>query len=461
MKNYLKVGNKIATTKIWSIKKRLDHVIQYATNPSKTSAENYKDLHNVIEYTKASYKTEEQLYVTSINCSKEHTYEDMMRTKRRFDKMGGIIGFHAFQSFAKGEVTPELAHKIGVELANELWGDRFEVVVTTHLNTNCIHNHFCLNSVSFKDGKKFYDTLESYALMRETSDRLCEEYKLSVIKEKVCAKSKIDYEKFYKNKVVKEDYYIHIKDDIDYAIEQADDIKEFNSIMKKFGYEINNRYGKLSVKPKNRKRPVRIERTFGEDYKIENINKRINEVKSIKDPFPEARTLNGKYRSKVKLKNKKVKGIVALYFHYCYLLKIYPRSNRKVMSKELKEEIKKLERISKEAIFLNEKDIKTSEKLSNYKDNIVYKINILKGKKENLYKRKNRSKQSKEKEQFQNEIDIINIEIKELKEEMIMIEEIEERMPKIKENVQEILNNKQREKVRQEKEIEERRNSRI
>ena len=215
MKNYLKVGNKIATTKIWSIKKRLDHVIQYATNPSKTSAENYKDLHNVIEYTKASYKTEEQLYVTSINCSKEHTYEDMMRTKRRFDKMGGIIGFHAFQSFAKGEVTPELAHKIGVELANELWGDRFEVVVTTHLNTNCIHNHFCLNSVSFKDGKKFYDTLESYALMRETSDRLCEEYKLSVIKEKVCAKSKIDYEKFYKNKVVKEDYYIHIKDDID------------------------------------------------------------------------------------------------------------------------------------------------------------------------------------------------------------------------------------------------------
>ena len=131
------------------------------------------------------------------------------------------------------------------------------------------------------------------------------------------------------------------------------------------------------------------------------------------------------------------------------------------MSKELKEEIKKLERISKEAIFLNEKDIKTSEKLSNYKDNIVYKINILKGKKENLYKRKNRSKQSKEKEQFQNEIDIINIEIKELKEEMIMIEEIEERMPKIKENVQEILNNKQREKVRQEKKIEERRNSRI
>ena len=83
------------------------------------------------------------------------------------------------------------------------------------------------------------------------------------------------------------------------------------------------------------------------------------------------------------------------------------------------------------------------------------------GKKENLYKRKNRSKQSKEKEQFQNEIDIINIEIKELKEEMIMIEEIEERMPKIKENVQEILNNKQREKVRQEKKIEERRNSRI
>ena len=81
----------MATTKIKAIKKRLDHVIDYTTNPSKTSKESYQELHNVVEYIKASYKTEEQLYVTSINCSKENPYQDMMRTKRRYSKLDGIL----------------------------------------------------------------------------------------------------------------------------------------------------------------------------------------------------------------------------------------------------------------------------------------------------------------------------------------------------------------------------------
>ena len=144
----------MAITKIKKIKKRLDHVIDYTTNPSKTSKENYSDLHNVIEYTKASYKTEEQLYVTALNCDQETIYEDMMRTKRRFSKTDGILGFHVIQSFKENEVTPELAHSIGVQLANELWSDKYEVIITTHLNTNHIHNHFCFNSVSYIDGKK-------------------------------------------------------------------------------------------------------------------------------------------------------------------------------------------------------------------------------------------------------------------------------------------------------------------
>lgn len=183
----------MATTSIWKIDKRLDHVIKYTTNPEKTTNEAYKELHNVIEYTKASYKTEEQLYVTTLNCSKETILQEMMETKKKYRKTDGILGYHAFQSFAEGEVTPEIAHEIGVKLANELWGDKYEVVVTTHLNTKHIHNHFCFNSVSFKDGKKYHDCHSSYALMRETSDRLCEEYKLSVLKEKKCPKSNIDY----------------------------------------------------------------------------------------------------------------------------------------------------------------------------------------------------------------------------------------------------------------------------
>ena len=92
----------MATTKIWKIQKRLDHVIDYTTNPSKTSKESYSELHNVIEHAKASYKTEEQLYVTGINCEKETVYQDMMRTKRKFSKTDGILRISCFSIFCTG-----------------------------------------------------------------------------------------------------------------------------------------------------------------------------------------------------------------------------------------------------------------------------------------------------------------------------------------------------------------------
>lgn len=91
----------MATTKIWKIQKRLDHVIYYATNPDKTSKEAYEDLHNVIDYAKASYKTEEHLYVTAINCDKDTVYEDMMMTKRRYRKTNGILRLPCVSIFCK------------------------------------------------------------------------------------------------------------------------------------------------------------------------------------------------------------------------------------------------------------------------------------------------------------------------------------------------------------------------
>ena len=147
----------MATTSIWKIDSRLDHVIDYTTNIEKTlvygNSANYQELHNLSEYDKLNFDTESQLYISSLNCSKETAYEEMMLTKKQYSKTDGILGFHAFQSFKEGEVTPEQAHEIGVKLAQEMWGDRFEVIVSTHFNTKHYHNHFVINSVSFKDGK--------------------------------------------------------------------------------------------------------------------------------------------------------------------------------------------------------------------------------------------------------------------------------------------------------------------
>ena len=142
-------------------------------------------------------KTEKKFYTTGINCEVENAIEQMIATKKKYKKEKGILAFHAYQSFAKGEVTPEVAHEIGVKLAEEMWGDRFEVVVSTHLNTQCIHNHFVLNSVSFKDGYKYYSNLENTALFRKTSDDICDEFGLKVLEEKSC-KSGINFENFYR-----------------------------------------------------------------------------------------------------------------------------------------------------------------------------------------------------------------------------------------------------------------------
>ena len=162
----------MATTGIWKIDKRLDNVLKYTTNAEKTKNENYNkefycNLHNVIDYVEADYKTEKQLYVSALNCSVETAEEEMILTKKRFNKTGGILGFHAFQSFKEGEVSPEIAHEIGVKLAEEMWGDRFEVVISTHLNTKHYHNHFVINSVSFLDGKRYYDKRETYSELRK------------------------------------------------------------------------------------------------------------------------------------------------------------------------------------------------------------------------------------------------------------------------------------------------------
>jgi len=368
------------------------------------------------------------------------------------------FGFHAFQSFAEGEVTPEVAHEIGVKLANELWGDRFEVVVSTHINTKHIHNHFCLNSVSFKDGKKYYDTRGSYAIMRNTSDRLCEEYNLNVIQEKECPKSKLKYENFYKNEVQRSDFYNTVKEDIDYAIGQAYSYNDFLGIMKKLKYEVINRSGKLSVRPLDRKRNIRIERAFGEDYSIQNITKKIFETEEIREPFPEARVIKEKrrytYKSRTNpfIKKKKVTGIRALYLYYCYLFRVYPqkpRTNaRRVISKELREEIKKMDKISNEAEFLHKTGIQTEEELLKYKSSSITNKNELKSKRANLWKKYHRAKTENEKQEILQTINELTKEIDKLKYEQEMIEDIESRIPQMKQNIKEL---EGKEKSKQEK----------
>ena len=182
----------MAVTSLWRVKGYIGKVLLYAENPDKTTnpetipvAEelNRDTLEDVISYAGREEATNQRQLVWGVNCTAENARREMMAVKKQFGKEDGTIAYHGYQSFKEGEVTPELAHQIGIELATKLWGDRYQVLVATHLDKDShIHNHFVINTVSFVDGIKFYRSNSDYQQMRDLSDRLCREHGLSVVR---------------------------------------------------------------------------------------------------------------------------------------------------------------------------------------------------------------------------------------------------------------------------------------
>lgn len=133
----------VAYTKVFAIRARLDKRVRYITDGEKTS------LASSITYISNPEKTEQFFFTSVLNCSSVDTaLSEMMETKQQFGKMGGVLGYHFIQSFQPGEVTPEQAHAVGLEFAKRLFGKRYEVVISTHLNKHHLHNHLVVNSVS-------------------------------------------------------------------------------------------------------------------------------------------------------------------------------------------------------------------------------------------------------------------------------------------------------------------------
>lgn len=441
----------MATTGIWKITKRLDHVLDYIMDFDKTSISSesdiYRELHNFKGDNKIDFNTEEECYVSTLNCSSHRTYKDMIHTKKIFEKEDGILAFHAFQSFKQGEVSPDKAHLIGLKLAEEMWGDRFEVVVSTHITSKCIHNHFVINSVSFVDGKKYSDNRQSYAKLRHLSDSLCEEYGLSVLKEKKC-KSGINYANYYKGFIAKSNYHTLAKQDLDRAIAMAYSYKDFENLMKKMGYEIVNRYGKLSIRREPYKKNIRIERSFGSEYSIAEIEKRIDETIATRVPFIEAYIPEYK-KSRIfeKSKRQKSKGLYGLYKYYCYILKVYPRHYpRKVLSPELRVEIQKMDEISKQTELLVNRQIKTYGELLFYKDNVVADIEKLVGRRNYLWNKVRATNEEKDKRVIRSEIDSITSEIEKKRKEVRLCDGIEQRTGVLEKSIDEFEKTKGKEK---------------
>ena len=360
----------MAITKIWKVSSTMDKSISYIEDESKTKEkESIQEptLTNLVYYAMNPKKTEKQVYVTGINCDERNATIEMMDVKRSKGKTGGILVFHAVQSFAEGEVTPQIAHEIGVKLAEEMWGDRFQVVVSTHLNTDNLHNHFIINSVSFKDGKKLYDNLEHLATLRSKSDELCMEYQLSVLKERPVP-SGIDFEKFLIKYNAKNQYYEQIRKDIDNCIGKAVDYTDFLKLLKEVGYEVTERANKLSVRRVDKKRNIRIERVFGNNYSINKIQERIQMEKAPVE-------IHKKYYQKVYTPKRRYRRKVRSSFQKRFISKSLEYSIKKHKKRvSNREDIDKLHKVTQNTMFLLSHKIETLEELLHYKDECNNKL---------------------------------------------------------------------------------------
>lgn len=416
----------MATTAIWKVKGSLGRVVDYAANPDKTtfSPEDLQGLRDVMDYMTQDYKTEEQRYVSGVNCVPAIARDEMQMVKGQFGKEGGIVAFHGYQSFAPGEVTPEQAHAIGIELAKRLWGDRFQVVVATHLDKEHIHNHFVLNSVSFVDGKKFNDCKATYALMRRTSDELCREHGLSVIEHPEQGRT-MSYDAWEAEQKGKPTWYSQIRRDVDAAITRSFLFDHFIDNLKRQGYEVKQ--GKyIAVRPPGKERFVRL-KTLGDNYTEEAIRQRI--LVHEQTPLYHRPPAPPKRRYKVLGKPKKLTGFRALYYHYLYLLgklgkpKSSPRKSRYLMN-----EIIKLDRYMEQFNLLWKYRIDTESQLHTLEGAIQADLDALTTQRTDLYRQKRKGPDN---ETLLSEIESINRSIRGRRRELRICARSEADIPRI------------------------------
>ncbi len=318
----------MAVTKIWAVKGSLRSLVDYVENPEKTisaSDSEMRDLFNVLDYATNSSKTEQKLFVTGVNCLPELAIQQMIMTKRHFHKTDKILAFHAYQSFRPGEVTPEQCHEIGIRLAREMWGDRYQVVVATHLDRSHLHNHFALNSVSFHDGGKYNSCKAATQRLRDVSDKLCREYGLSIVERPGKSPPRMVYLAEKRGEPTRDNVF---RQAIDKAVAAAMTKQQFTGILRSQGFEMKLSGKYWTIKMIGDKRARRLY-NLGEQYTEKAIIGRIYEGGLVKRPVnpPKPKityrkaTLIGSFH-----KVKKLTGWRALYFHYLYRMGVLPKN---------------------------------------------------------------------------------------------------------------------------------------
>jgi len=423
----------MATTSLWHIEGKLKDLIAYVENPEKTRADNpsLQPLWDIFSYVSRPEATEQGEFVSSINCLKEIALQQMILTKRQYGKENGYIAWHGYQSFKPDEVTPEQAHQIGLQTAKEMWGDRYQIIVTTHLDKDHLHNHFCFNSVSFLDGKKYNYSKTEQRKLRDISDRICIEHGLSVIKNPHKAPSR---QLLLDEKSGKPTRYNVYREDVKEAINFNRRPYYMEDYLRRKGY-ITDFTGKhWKIRLPQYEHFTRLD-TLDERWTPENIQRTMGAYASFGN---RRATINYPSQMQQNLREwfkpfQRTSHIYKLYLHYCYLLGYLPKNtDYKPTSPYLKEDLKRLDEFSEQVRYMSKYGIETFEDLYADREKLQAEMNKLIAYRTKLQNKIRRATPA-EKETLRKEKSGVTERITELRKQLKLNKGIEERSVKIQE----------------------------
>ena len=392
--------------------RRLDWAVKYVMNKEKTTAVSLQD---ALDYAANRDKTEQSCFESSYACTLETAFADMRQTKERWHKSGGVQGYHLVQSFAAGEVSPELAHQIAKELADRVLGGQYEYVIGTHLNTDHIHSHIVWNSVSCVDGKKYRSNYKSYVTeIRAVSDELCRKYKLSIIDTENSNHVAKPYAEWLAEKNNQPTWRTAIRQDVDEAIQQSLTWRQFLTVLDRKGYEVRMGRKYPVLRPPGKERFVRF-KTLGKRYTPEAIQTLILYPRSYRPYVENPPTIQHGRLHSGKKPHRKLTGLRALYYRYLYELGALPRKPSRP-SYAVRQDAYKLDQRIRQMEFLSKHNIDTLEQLETHRQALQTEIRQL------LTKRKQLPKT----DDVQSQRESVNTDLRQLRQEERLCRKIAE-----------------------------------
>ena len=403
--------------------RRLDRAVKYVMNIEKTTAVSLQD---ALDYAANRDKTEQSCFESSYACTLETAFADMRQTKERWHNSGGVQGYHLVQSFAAGEVSPELAHQIAKELADRVLGGRYEYVIGTHLNTGHIHSHIVWNSVSCVDGKKYRSNYKSYVTeIRAVSDKLCQKYRLSVIDTENSNHVAKPYAEWLAEKNGQPTWRTAIRQDVDDAIQQSLTWRQFLNALERKGYEVRMGRKYPVLRPPGKERFVRF-KTLGKRYTPEAIQTRILYPQSYHPYVENPPTIKHGRLHRGKKPHRKLTGLRALYYRYLYELGALPRKPRRP-SYAVRQDAYKLDQRIRQMEFLSKHNIDTLEQLETHRKALQTEIGQLQTKRKQLPKT----------DDVQSQHESVNTALKQLRQEERLCRKIAEHSLEVQQHLTE------------------------